>query len=63
MSFVEEIQATDVPTFDNHKIGPPRAWWYNGNKAARTPGVFYTKLDELGTEPADPWLPSTRFDG
>ncbi len=62
MSFAETIQAIDVPVVDDNKVGPPRIWWYNGNKAARTLGRFYTRLDEVGTEPSDPWLPSNRFE-
>ena len=63
MSFVDQVVAVDPPVYESGNDYPPRIWWFNGVKQARTPGVFYTKLDEHpGPLPA-PWRASDRFDG
>lgn len=40
---------------------PPRLDWLHGVKAAKTPGVFYVKADELDGQPGEPWQPDDRF--
>lgn len=42
-------------------FAPPRMDWLHGNKAAKTPGVFYIKADELGEAPGEPWASDDRF--
>lgn len=42
--------------------GLPRIWWHNGDRKAKTPGVFYTRGEDwVGDLPA-PWAPDDRFD-
>jgi hypothetical protein len=51
-----------TPSFDDQQSGPGYVWWFNGTRAARTGGTFYTNREQLSTEPSDPWVPSTRFE-
>jgi len=62
MSWTDQVEAVNPPVYEDRADYPPRIWWYNGVKQARTPGVFFTKLDEHpGPLPA-PWTNSNRYD-
>lgn len=62
MGFRDEIGMIDTPPVDDDRPSLPTMWWYNGVKAARTPGIFYLKNESLRTPPDAPWRPSARFD-
>lgn len=62
MSFADEAKTLDVKNYSEGQEQLPRIYWLNGSKSAKTPGVFFVKLDELGAAPGSPWKPSDRFD-
>ena len=64
MSWTDQVEAVNPPVYEDRADYPPRIWWYNGVKQARTPGVFFTKLDEhpVDTLPA-PWTVEHEFRG
>ena len=62
MSFIDQVQAVPVDIPDDPRPAPPRIYWFNGIKQARTPGIFHVKYTELGSEPGKPWVRSNRFD-
>lgn len=62
MSWTDQVEAVNPPVYDEHTDYPPRIWWYNGVKQARTPGVFFTKLDEHPGPLLAPWINSNRYD-
>lgn len=61
-TFAERIAAVDTPVVNDAAPTTPAIWWYNGSKQAKTPGIFYVKGAALQQEPADPWVPSQRFE-
>ncbi|MEN9936221.1 MAG: hypothetical protein RLZZ387_2800 [Chloroflexota bacterium] len=61
-TFAERIATVETPVVNDAAPTTPAIWWYNGNKQAKTPGVFYVKGTALQQEPAEPWAPSARFD-
>ncbi len=60
-TFLDTMINLDVPTFDDHADQPPRMYWHNGDKRARTAGSFYIKADELIATPDAPWERVERF--
>lgn len=63
MTAFDELKELDVQTFDQDQQQPPRIWWHNGNKQAKTPGSFYTKEEEIGGPPDSPWQEVEKYDG
>lgn len=61
-SFAEQIAAVDIPATALPDAQPPRIWWHNGVKVAKTPGNFYTKADEFPGGLAAPWEHDDRFE-
>lgn len=59
---LETLSTLDIDYQTETSDQPPRIWWHNGDKRSKTPGSFYTKLDEIGVEPAAPWQSDDRFD-
>lgn len=62
-TFAERIAAVDTPVVNDNGPATPTIWWHNGNKQAKTPGLFYVKAKALEQEPAEPWKPVERFEG
>lgn len=46
---------------DSANFAPPLLQWMHGNKAGKTPGVFYVKAADLPDAPGDAWEPDDRF--
>lgn len=61
-TFATRIATVETPVVNDNASTTPAIWWYNGNKPARTPGIFYVKGTVLQQEPAEPWVPSQRFE-
>jgi hypothetical protein len=62
-TFLSTVQEVEVPVYDQGNVGPPRIWWHNGDRKARTGGTFYTKDTELADAPGKPWEQVERFEG
>lgn len=64
MSWQDQVEAVNPPAYEDNTGNPPRLWWFNGVKQAKTPGYFYTKLVEHHpvTSLDQPWVISNRFD-
>ena len=62
-TFATRIAAVDTPVVNDNGPVVPTIWWHNGNKQAKTPGLFYLKAAALQQEPAEPWTPTERFTG
>ena len=60
--FTERIASVQTPVVNDNGPGVPAIWWHNGNKQAKTPGVFYLKAATLQSEPEAPWQLSERFE-
>lgn len=63
MSFADQISGATIPQVEMSTDEPPRIWWHNGVKNAKTSGNFYTKETELLHAPNPPWAQVDRFDG
>jgi hypothetical protein len=61
-TFAERIATVETPVVNDATPTTPAIWWYNGNKPAKTPGIFYVKGTTLKQEPVDPWTPSQRYE-
>ncbi|MFV9507690.1 MAG: hypothetical protein AB4911_24325 [Oscillochloridaceae bacterium umkhey_bin13] len=61
-TFATRIATVETPAVNDTTPTTPAIWWYNGNKPAKTPGVFYVKGTALQQEPSEPWTPSQRFE-
>jgi hypothetical protein len=62
MPFTDALLAADIPVVETATGRIPFINWFNGNQAARTPGAFYVKLDQLAEPAASPWtLTDARF--
>lgn len=61
-TFATRIATVETPVVNDTATTTPAIWWYNGNKPAKTPGVFYVKGASLKQEPVEPWTPSGRFE-
>lgn len=61
-TFAERIATVETPVVNDAAPTTPAIWWYNGNKQAKTPGIFYVKGTALQQEPAEPWTSSQRFE-
>lgn len=61
-TFAERIATVETPVVNDAAPTTPAIWWYNGNKQAKTPGIFYVKGTALQQEPVEPWAPSQRFE-
>lgn len=63
-SFAEQVTALALPTdVQTITFEPPKIWWHNGIKQAKTAGSFYTRASEFANGLAEPWIPEERFDG
>ncbi len=62
MTALDTLTTTTIDYTPETNDQPPRIWWHNGDKKTKTPGSFYTKIDELGEAPGEPWQPDDRFD-
>ncbi len=63
-SFSEQV--TDLAVIDNMPtvaFEPPRMWWHNGIKQAKTSGSFYTRASEFPNGLPTPWASDDRFEG
>ena len=63
MSWQDQVEAVNPPQYEDGTDYPPRVWWFNGVRQARTAVVFYTKLEEHPGPLPVPWTVSHRFDG
>lgn len=63
MSFKDTVAGLDIPTVDDELTMPPRLYWHNGDRRAKTPGSFYTNADEYTDPPIKPWALVDRFQG
>lgn len=57
---ITDIAIPDVAPMD--AVEAPRIWWYNGVRAAKTPGSFYTKSSEFPAGLGEPWQVDNRFE-
>ena len=62
-TFADQIAALAIPETKLVEFQPPRIWWHNGVKQAKTPGNFYTKAAEFPEALVAPWVPDDRFEG
>lgn len=62
-TFSEQITDLAIPETKPVTFEPPRFWYHNGVKQAKTPGSFYTRASEFAGGLASPWSPEERFDG
>lgn len=62
MNALNALKTSTVATVQQEEQRPPRIYWRNGAKQARTPGFFYVKADELNEAPAAPWEPCNLYD-
>lgn len=62
-SFADQITALAIPDTKTVTFEPPRLWWHNGVKQAKTGGSFYTRASEFPAGLTDPWTPEERFEG
>jgi len=61
MSFLDTINSIeDLPEGGDLPLGS--ITWMHGNKAGKTPGVFFGKATEFSGTPSAPWVLDDRFD-
>lgn len=63
MSFADMITGLTVRTNKVVSFEPPKIWYHNGVRQAKTPGSFYTKLAEVPAGLGAPWASDDRFEG
>jgi len=61
-TFAARIATIETPVVNDVTPTTPAIWWFHGNKAAKTPGIFYIKGTTLQQEPSEPWTLSQRFE-
>lgn len=62
MNALNALKASTVTAVQTEEQRPPRIYWRNGAKQARTPGFFYVKEDELSSVPAGAWQYRNLYD-
>lgn len=62
-SFADQITDLAIPETKLVTFEPPRFWYHNGVKQAKTAGSFYTRASEFAGGLSAPWAPEERFDG
>lgn len=59
-TFAAQMQGITISNAKVVEFAPPKMWWHNGVKQAKTPGTFYTRASEFPN--GLPWTPEQRFD-
>src|SRR5690554_4276332 len=62
-SFADQMQGITVSSAHAVVVEPPKFWWHNGVRQAKTPGNFYTKDAEFPQGLGAPWASDDRFEG
>jgi hypothetical protein len=63
-SFADQITDLAIPdSTPTFAFEPPKIWWHNGVKQAKTAGSFYTRASEFANGLSAPWATEERFEG
>lgn len=61
-TFAEQAADLVIHTTKTASFDPPKFWWHNGDRKAKTPGTFYARAADYPEGLGAPWAAEDRFD-